>query len=113
VGREQPVHPLAEMFFRVRPDDHVKVVRHQAQGEQIERDPGLGAADQPQEFAIVMRLAEYHCAVIPAIHHVVEATADNSSCAPRHAASITQNCPGSTMDSRLIRRESRHYGTDP
>ena len=68
---EHPVHPLAQIAESFRPDDEVKMVRHQAIPEYPHRYLDTTVRQRLQKSFLILVLVENALACVAAIDHVV------------------------------------------
>ena len=79
VGGEEPVHPMADGLVALRPKNDVKMVRHQAVGENAHRDTSTSLAHQPDERMIIAVVMENLSTRIATIEYVVTEASYGSS----------------------------------
>ena len=79
VRRQQPLHVAAEIAIVAGPEDQVKMVGHEAEGEQPHVDAFVGGEQQIEEAAMVfVRMEDLHAAVA-AVDDVVADAADGGA----------------------------------
>ena len=79
VGILHPVHPAAEVAIVVRPNGQVKMVGHQAIGENPHRDFNAGMAHRLEKRLVVPVLEKNLAAAVAAIDDVVTNSANRGS----------------------------------
>jgi hypothetical protein len=90
VGRQQPVHPAADVALLARRYHHVEMVGHQAKGQQFQADALLRCGYKPEERLVLRRTVEHGRTVITAIDDVVIPAGDQQSATPCHVPRFFQ-----------------------
>ena len=73
---QQSMHPNTEVAVLARPEDEMKVIRHEAEREYPHGDRGAGDLEAAEELTIIARLVKDSLARVPAIEDVVADATD-------------------------------------
>ena len=81
VADHPPLHEWTERGFGrwLRDYDKMRVVRHEAQAEDVQRELFLGGSEELDKGEVVTVLMENGCLTIPSIQHMVGVSADLSA----------------------------------
>jgi hypothetical protein len=71
MGGHEPVHPVAEVAVALGPDGQVKMIGHQAEGQDAHRHAGRGLADELDEVREVAVVVEDLSAGIAPVENMV------------------------------------------
>jgi hypothetical protein len=71
MGRQQPLHPLAQVAVVMGPQDQVEMIRHPTIAEYAHRQALAGVADQLDKRPIVAVLVEDGGPAVAAVNNVV------------------------------------------
>ena len=86
VRRHQPAHPLCEICIVDRPHDEVKVVRHEADGEDRECHAILRFGHGCEKSCVVMVAVKYPRLLIATVDDVIALVCNDHSGRTRHEA---------------------------
>src|SRR5688572_6283854 len=84
MGREKPLHPASDVAILSRSHDQVKVVWHQAHGENRQFDALLSLGHQFQELGVVTWLVKHFGLSIRAVEHVIVLAGEYAAGRTRH-----------------------------
>jgi len=93
MGRQEPLHPPAKIAIRVRPQNQVEVVRHEAIRQHPHRYPFARERKQINKGLIITLRMEDVLPRIAAIDDVVTDASDRGSSRPWHGSIL----PGQTV----------------
>ncbi len=88
VGRQQPLHPAAEIPVLPRPEHQMKMVRHHAPGEQPHGQPFASLAKQSGKGREIIRLMKHALPSISTVDHVVTESTGQCACRARHSSRL-------------------------
>ena len=84
LGRQQPLHPAAQVSIVVRPEYQVEMIGHQAIADQAHQHAGVRLAQKMDESVIVVGVVEYPRPAIATVQGVVTISTNRCSCGSGH-----------------------------
>ena len=90
VRREQPLHPAGQIAILARPEDQVKMIRHQAISEQPHRHDIVGGGEEADECLIIGRLVKHPLTGISAAEDVVAVATGRVAVRSGHGNMVTR-----------------------
>ena len=91
VGRQEPLHPGAEVVVAPRPEDEVEVIGHQTKADQPHRHAGAGLTEEPDEAMVVVGVVKDLGPAVATIEGVVAITTDRGSRRAGHGGIVAAN----------------------
>jgi len=76
VGRQQPLHPLAEISVQVRPENQMKVIRHNTVAEHSHANATTGFIEPVNECPVITAFPKNPLPAIAPIDNVIANTPD-------------------------------------
>jgi hypothetical protein len=95
VGRQEPLHPTAEVLVRARPERQMKMIWHDTKAKNPHRNPLTSKADQLDKTLVVFVLVEYLGLRVTSIDDVIADSSHRSSGRTWHTAIYRGLCPSS------------------
>ena len=90
VCREQPLHPAGEIAVLARPEDQVKMVRHQAVTQEPHRNDFVGGVEETDEGLIIRPLVKHPLPGVPATENVVTISAGGVAVGSGHGGILAR-----------------------
>jgi hypothetical protein len=84
VSRQQPLHELTQRAVMPRLQHEMKVIRHQREGEDLDRVAGFGECQDGQEGFVILGFVKDRRATVPSVDNVIRETSLLPTRDPRH-----------------------------
>ncbi len=88
VGRQQPLEVAREVAFSPRPQDQVKVIRHETEPQHAHLHTFTGLLEQRQKRPVVRGIVKHLRPAVAPVQDVVAQTTNGRSRGARHAGSL-------------------------
>ena len=84
MGRQQPVHPAAEVTVRSWPECEVETVGHETVGDDSHGDADRSLGHDFNERSVVVGLVEHLGTTVAPVEHVIRKSTDRAAGGARH-----------------------------